>query len=198
MKRGAELLRLTVYGQPKGAGSKTAEPLGKRFKEARDADGRLILKYRHATKGTAEWMEIVEREARIAWRNAAAMDGPLWVTIDCFESRPAGHFRTGQFAHLLRPAAPAHPDTTDTHDSGKLRRAVEDALTAAGVWADDKRVVDGHDRKHYCDPESQVLEAESWREPRALIRVGRMLHATVEEAGITSPPAAGQEQLIAA
>jgi len=162
-------------------------------------DGRYLLRYRHATKGTAEWMAAVERDATIGWRGREQMDGPLWVEIDCFEARPVGHFRADG---SLRPDAPAHPDRTVTHDSGKMRRAVEDALTNAEVWSDDKRIVDGGDRKHYCDREAVVLEPEGeddrWREPRAVIRIGRMAHATVEEAGITSPPAAGQEQLLAA
>lgn len=195
MERGPEKLRLTIYGQPAGAGSKTAEPLGKRFHEARDGDGRLILKYRHATKGTAEWMAEVEKQAGIAWRGDVALEGALWVEIDCFELRPADHFLSGG---RLKPTARAHPHQTITHDSGKMRRAIEDALTNAGVWADDKRVVDGNDRKHYADPETAIFEGESWREARAVIRVGLMAAQTVEEAGITSPPPAGQEQLLAA
>lgn len=199
MERGPEIFRLTVYGQPAGAGSKTAQPIGDRFHERRDSDGRLILIYRHATKGTEKWMATVEKEAGIGWRGRGPVDGPIWVEIDCFEARPDGHFRADG---SLRPDAPAHPSRTVTHDSGKMRRAIEDALTNAEVWADDKRVVDGHDHKHYCDREAVVredeLEGDRWREPRAVVRIGRMAHATVAEAGITSPPAAGQEQLIAA
>lgn len=210
MKRGAELLRMTVYGQPAGAGSKTAEVVthgrggpivwanGPKILPGGKVIGMPMLRYRPASKFTGPWMRELEKQAEIAWRGATPLDGPLWVLVDSWESRPRGHFRTGQYAHLLKPDAPAHPDTTDTHDSGKMRRAAEDALTNARIWADDKRVVDGHDRKHYCDPEATILEGEAWREPRQLIRVGRMLHATVEEAGITSPAPAGQEQLIAA
>jgi Holliday junction resolvase RusA-like endonuclease len=199
MDRGRELFRLTVYGQPKGAGSKTAQPIGERFHERRDSDGRLILIYRHATKGTEKWMSTVEKEAGIGWAGKPPIDGPVWVEIDCFEPRPESHFRADG---SLRPNAPAFPDRTVTHDSGKLRRAIEDALTNAGVWADDKRVVAGGDRKHYTDREAAVLPSEleddRWREPRAVIRVGVMAAATVADAGITSPPAAGQEQLLAA
>lgn len=195
MERGRELFRLTVYGQPAGAGSKTAQTLGKRGAEARDSDGRIILIYRPASKFTKPWMDAVAKEAGVCWRDRVPMDGALWLLLDCWETRPKHHFRADG---TLKPDAPAHPHKTDTHDSGKMRRAIEDSLTNAAVWVDDKRVTDGHDRKHYCDQEAAVLEGESWREPRALIRVGIMKAQTVEEAGIASPPPAGQEQLIAA
>jgi Holliday junction resolvase RusA-like endonuclease len=195
MEKGRELFRLTVYGQPAGAGSKTAQPAGKRFHEARDKEGRIILIYRPASKFTKPWMDAVAKEAAVCWRDRDPMDGALWVLIDCYELRPKSHFYSDG---RLRSDAPAHPHITDTHDSGKMRRAIEDSLTNSGVWVDDKRVTDGHDRKHYCDQEWAALEGESWREPRALIRVGVMKAQTVEEAGIASPPAPGQAQLIAA
>lgn len=201
MERGPEKLRMRIFGQPAGAGSKTAEVVcrgrgrGRDKVPVLDQYGNFILRYRHATKGTAKWMALVEKEAQIAWQGLDPLDGAIWVEIDCYETRPDGHYRADG---SLRPDAPAHPHRTTTHDSGKQRRAIEDALTNVRIWADDKRVTDGHDRKHYCDQEAAVLEGESWREPRALIRVGVMAEQTVEEAGITSPPPAGQEQLLAA
>jgi Holliday junction resolvase RusA-like endonuclease len=195
MQRGSELFRLRCYGQPAGAGSKTAEVICRKGRvPVLDEHGNFILRYRHQSKKTEQWMAMVEKEARIGWPDDP-IDGPLWIEIDCYEARPDGHFRADG---SLRPDAPALPFRTMTHDSGKLRRAIEDALTNAEVWADDKRVVDGRDRKHYTDRESAVFPDESWREPRALIRVGVMLAQTVEQAGIKSPPPVGQEQLVAA
>lgn len=194
--RGQEKLRLIIPGQPKGAGSKTAEPLGKRGHEVRDAEGRLVLKYRHATKGTAEWMDLVEGVARRAWKEMATLDGPLWVAIDCYEKRPGGHFYADG---RLRPDAPMYPHSTTTHDSGKLRRAIEDAITNAQVWADDKRVVNGGDEKFYCDTPYPECE-EVYTEPCAVIRVGAMDYATVGEAveaGVMAPVAPpGQAALV--
>lgn len=192
MNLGPEKLLLTIYGQPKGSGSKTAEPLGKRGAEVRDSEGRIILKYRHATLGIKEWMEVVAKEARIAWRGLEPLSGALWLDLTCYEARPEGHYRGGS-ERLLRPEAPAYPHRTRTHDSGKLRRAIEDSLTGdegwPGVWEDDKRVIDGHDRKRYCDHGD---------EPRAVIRVGVMVAQTVADLGIPSPAPAGQERLLAA
>jgi len=187
MNLGPEKLRLICYGQPKGAGSKTAEPLGKRGAEVRDREGRIVLKYRHATLGTKDWMDAVAKEARIAWRGLGPLSGALWLDLTCYEDRPASHYRGGS-ERLLRPEAPAYPHRTRTHDSGKLRRAIEDSLTEV-VWEDDKRVIDGHDRKRYCD---------NGDEPRAVIRVGVMVAQTVADLGIPSPAPVGQEQLLAA
>lgn len=191
MDRGPMKLHLTVYGQPKGAGSKTAEPLGKRGREVRDADGRIVLKYRHATEGTEEWMLAVAKEARIAWRGLAPLDAALWIDLTCYQLRRSDHF----FADgRLKPTAPAYPHQTKTHDSGKMRRAVEDALTAdpkskwAAVWVDDKRVVEGADRKLYCDDDNP--------EPKAVIRVGAMAAQTAKDAGIVSPAPPGQVALV--
>lgn len=199
MERGPELVRLTVYGQPYGAGSKTAIPA--RYGDGRLVfkDGHLVLNYVHASEFTEPWMRAVEKSAGACWGAEPPIDGALWILIDCFEARIDGHFYADG---TLRPDAPAHPHQTKTHDCGKMRRAIEDAVTNARVWQDDKRVVDGHDRKHYCDREMVIYEKEletgGWREPRAVIRIGKMKHQTVAEAGIASPPAPGQEQLLAA
>jgi Holliday junction resolvase RusA-like endonuclease len=54
--------------------------------------------------------------------------------------RPRSHYRTGkQTLHLLRDAAPEWPHTRP--DLDKLLRAAGDALKAAGVYADDSRIV---------------------------------------------------------
>lgn len=193
MDLGPERLHLTVYGQPAGAGSKTSEPLGRVGAEVRGRNGRIVLKTRPASKFTEPWMKAVAKEARIAWRGLPPLDAALWIDLTCYERRPDGHYYQRKAGPVLRPDAPAYPHQTTTHDSGKMRRAVEDALTQdpdgkwAAVWVDDKRVVDGHDRKRYCD---------NGDEPRAVIRVGLMAVATVEEAGIVPPAPAGQVALV--
>lgn len=180
---------MTVYGQAAGSGSKSPMPLGRmvdgRFQPVFDEKGRPRFYVKPASEKTKPWMELVEYESRAAWRSRPGLDGPLWIDIDFYEKRPAAHF----FADgRLRPDAPAFPHVTTTHDSGKLRRAIEDALTNAKLWADDKRVVDGADRKFYCDAEH--------RDPRAIIRVGVMAFATVGEgvaAGHLAPSAPAEQ-----
>jgi Holliday junction resolvase RusA-like endonuclease len=185
MERGGELLRLTIYGQAAGAGSKTAEVVTKKGPGPRGRvpvlkDGHYILRYRHQSKKTEPWMRAVAREASIAWGGDDLLEGALWIDIVCYENRPDGHYRSAGGQRVLRPDAPAHPSVTTTHDSGKLRRAIEDALTGI-VWTDDKRVVDGHDRKDYIE---NIGESE----PKAVIRVGRMKAQTAAELGVVSPP----------
>lgn len=204
-ERGPVTFALRVWGQPAGAGSKTA-------RHVRRGDGSLVFKQEgfairegrvfgnpvfnmtHQSDKTEPWMELVAGAARKARADQGlkTIQGAVWIAIDCFELRPGSHFTADG---RLKIDAPAHPDQTVTHDSGKQRRAIEDALTAASIWADDKRVVDGHDRKHYCDFGSVIYEGEDWSKPRAVIRVGSMLHQTVEEAEIQSPPPPGQEGL---
>jgi hypothetical protein len=126
MDRGRELFRLTVYGTPAGAGSKTAEvithkgygrvgaALGKKLAQLGIIppgrlpvmkDGRYVLLYRHQSKKTEPWMEAVERDAQVGWRGAAAIDGAIWVEIDCFETRPTAHFRADGSLRPRRPTA---------------------------------------------------------------------------------------------
>jgi crossover junction endodeoxyribonuclease RusA len=65
-------------------------------------------------------------------------------------ARPAAHFGTGRNAHLLKPSAPARPVPKGKDDGDKLQRAVMDALTDAGMWADDSQVVEWHGSKLYA------------------------------------------------
>lgn len=62
-------------------------------------------------------------------------------------ARPKIHYRSGQFAHLLRDDAPhLHGSKPDLD---KLLRSTLDALTAAGVYADDRRVAQLYAIKTY-------------------------------------------------
>jgi Holliday junction resolvase RusA-like endonuclease len=91
------------------------------------------------------WRQAVIDEVRAA--DAARGTGltfarglPLQVDmVFCFK-RPKSHYRTGRNAHLLRDDAPAYP--SGKPDLSKLARATEDALTDAGLWADDAQVVE--------------------------------------------------------
>lgn len=53
--------------------------------------------------------------------------------------RPRSHYRTGKFANFLRDGAPSLHSTKP--DLDKLLRSTCDALTTAGVYADDSRIV---------------------------------------------------------
>lgn len=83
------------------------------------------------------------------------LDGPLLVEFAFTLARPKS-----------APKSRVHPDRMP--DLSKLIRATEDALTDAGVWADDARVVAYHQpRKVYAGgPDADALHT-----PGAVIRV---------------------------
>ena len=103
-----------------------------------------------SSKKVKPWREDV-RQATIA----AMAEHPEWspdsrhlVMHATFTlARPTSHYRTGRFSHLLRENAPAAPDVKP--DLDKLLRSTCDALTSAGAYADDSRVVVIHARKVY-------------------------------------------------
>lgn len=182
---------MTVHGQAAPAGSKTADPIMRKDAVGRivpvlDGRGRPVMRQRHASKTTKPWMNLVAQQAALLWGGKPLLGGAVWVELICFEPRPKSHYRSGQYSHLLKPDAPAYPHITKTGDSDKLRRAVQDALSGV-VYADDKLVVDGDDRKLYGPA------------AKAIIRVGLMKAQNVVELGLAEPAdPKGQESLIAA
>ena len=75
--------------------------------------------------------------------------GPVHVTVEFRFTRPASHYRTGRFSHLLRDDAPDFVITTP--DVDKTCRSTLDALTQARVITDDKLVARLIATKVYCD-----------------------------------------------
>lgn len=190
-ERGPELLRLIVPGEPAGAGSKTPMPKGRmvngRFVPVVDRVGRPIFYVKPSSEKTEPWMKLVRQyaQAQKVKLGMATLDGPLWLDCYFWEKRPGSHFYKRKSGDVLRPDAPAYPDVTETHDIDKMRRAISDSLTAAKVIADDKRVVDGVERKRYVNPGKIA---------GAVICLGRMLDATTLDAGLVESPE-GQEVL---
>lgn len=68
------------------------------------------------------------------------LDGPLVASMVFTFARPKSHYRTGRNAHLLRDGASVRP--SGLPDLSKLLRSTEDAITSAGGWRDDARVVE--------------------------------------------------------
>jgi Holliday junction resolvase RusA-like endonuclease len=123
------MIRLEVLGTPAPQGSKRAF-VGK--------SGRAqVIEQNHDR--IKSWRGAVVDAVVSAAPPGLPMSGPLQVVMVFGLRRPKSHYRTGKNAHLLRPDAPAYPQGTP--DLSKLARATEDALTDAGVWDDDARVV---------------------------------------------------------
>lgn len=119
-------LTITVYGLPAPQGSK--RHLGR---------GVLV----ESSKKVKPWREAVKAAALAVLLPAglAPLDGPLVADMVFTFTRPRSHYRTGRNAHLLRDTAPAAP--TSPPDLSKLARSTEDALTDAGAYVDDARIV---------------------------------------------------------
>jgi len=117
-----------------------------------------------SSKKVRPWRDAVRSTAALARPGLAPLDGPLRVSM-CFTFlRPRSHYRTGRNADLLRDGAPTAPQGTP--DLSKLVRSTEDALTDAGVWVDDARVVALNACKVYANEYPDALS-----KPGAVIRV---------------------------
>lgn len=91
-----------------------------------------------------KFMQIVHRAARLAWGQRELIEGAAALGVRFYFKRPKGHYRTGQYAALLRDDAPT--DHAQSPDLAKLIRSLEDALTGA-IWKDDRLVC------RYIEPE---------------------------------------------
>lgn len=124
-------------------------PIPQGSKGARAIKGRPQLFDTNAAK-LAPWRKAVHDAAVDATRYHDTITGPVRVWLRFAFERPTSHYRTGRFGHLLRDDAPHYPIGPAYGDADKLTRAVFDSLTTAGVWTDDRLVVDLRSRKFYA------------------------------------------------
>lgn len=135
---------LRIHGTPIPQGSKTANRFGH---GVRDANAATLKPWRDHVRATAE--------DRCRYHDT--ITGPVRVWVRFTFDRPRSHYRTGRNAHLLKDTAPAYPGRS-CGDVDKLQRAIFDALTDAGVWADDTQVVDVRARKFYAGEHELALD----------------------------------------
>jgi crossover junction endodeoxyribonuclease RusA len=128
-------LVFTVYGLPAPQGSK------------RHVGNGVMVE---SSKRVKPWREDIRQAALDNLEHPFA--GPVELHAHFGLPRPKSHYRTGRNADLLRDSAPRFP--AGKPDLDKLLRAVMDALTSAGAWADDAQVVCIQTTKDYVeDPE---------------------------------------------
>lgn len=157
---GEALITITVFGTPGPQGSK-------RFVGTKGGKGIML----ESSKKVKPWREAVKTAALeaslfVALQASAGtrsiFDEPLYVRMVFTFHRPRGHYRSGKNAHLLRDAAPARPHGKP--DLSKLARSTEDALTDAGIWRDDSRVVEYlRLAKVYSNEDPEALDAPGVR-----------------------------------
>jgi crossover junction endodeoxyribonuclease RusA len=135
---GDAVLTFFVAGRPAPQGSKRPGP-----------NGQMI----EASRFLPEWRRAV-RLAALRARKAASHTtwyGPVGIAMITYQERPAN------------PEDPTYPLGAPDYD--KLARAINDALTYAGVYSDDSRIVEAHEYKRWADSENP---------PGARIAVWRM------------------------
>lgn len=132
-------LEITVYGRPAPQGSKRHLGGGRMIEMSRH-----VKPWRQDVKAAAE----VEITSRPGW---LPLDEPLSVRMIFTLPKPAS-------APKRRRTWPCR-----TPDLSKLVRATEDALTDAGVWRDDARVVDLGARKVFPGEDHESLAAPGVR-----------------------------------
>ena len=125
-------MKLRVYGEPVPQGSTRAFAVRKGGRPT----GRVVVTGDNSR--TKPWRQAIV-DAALPLGAVGPARGPMSVTLVFFLSRPRSHLLTGKStAGQLSPSAPALP--IGKPDVDKLTRAVLDALTDAGVWADDAQV----------------------------------------------------------
>lgn len=153
------MLTVTVHGIPGPQGSKRARPIYKGRGVARVFTGKVAQQ--ESSGKVKPWREAVERAAA-----EAMMPGTPWrldvpLVAEFVFSLPRG--KTVRRAHHT-----VYPDLS------KLIRSTEDALTSAGVWADDARLVAYHrPRKVYVS----AADPDALDVPGAVIRVWEVTDA---------------------
>jgi Holliday junction resolvase RusA-like endonuclease len=138
-----ELLRFSVAGTPVPQGSKKAwfNPKTQRTMMTEAQGARL-----------SSWRSHITAAAMQAKADAGLTDketGPIAIRLTFKTLRGTGHYGSGRNEQQLKPSAPSYPAKAPDYD--KLARAINDALTDAGVWVDDGQVVDAHERKVWVD-----------------------------------------------
>lgn len=136
------VLAFKVTGHARPAGSKRPVLAGGRLRTV-DSSG---------PNGAAWRADIIHaaQQAMDASPLEFPLTGPLEVSLTFIIARPKGHYRTGRHAGTVKESAPPHPVTRP--DVLKLARAAEDAMEAAGVFADDAAIVTERLAKRYPLP----------------------------------------------
>ena len=143
-------IRIVVYGSPAPQGSKSFKGLAK--------SGRAILA--ESSKKVRPWRQDVKLAAEQlrAELGLAVLDEPLLVRMTFTLPKPLS-------APKRRVVFPSK-----LPDLSKLVRSTEDALTDAGIWRDDARVIECTSAKRYPGEGMDALDA-----PGCVIEIERVL-----------------------
>jgi crossover junction endodeoxyribonuclease RusA len=127
------MITITVDGKPATQGNHRVNKYGAIYE---------------TSKAIGPWREAIRAETQRACDMPLA--GPIEVKVVFRLIRPKSHYRTGRNAHLVKDGAPRYPDGKPDED--KLKRAVNDGLTAGGAFWDDAQIVHSDVWKVYAGP----------------------------------------------
>lgn len=146
----SQVVRLVVRGIPAPQGSK-------RFVGVVKGRGRMV----ESSKKVQPWRSSVKGAAEVLLNasGAAPIDGPVRLRIVFTMPAPAS----------LPKRKASHP--VRMPDLSKLVRSTEDALTEAGVWKDDSRVV-------VCEAIKTYPAATPGAHPEALVCAGAVIEVS--------------------
>lgn len=165
------MVAFTVFGIPGPQGSKKALPHSKiGAGGARYYTGKVSMI--ESSKKVKPWRAAVVEAASAAI--SEPLPGGVNVSITFYLPRPRAHYGTGRNSMVLKPSAPLYP--TVKPDVDKLVRATLDALTTAGAYGDDARVVDLHTAKRYADHREPGAYVQLM--PKANVRASGQFTAT--------------------
>ena len=144
-------LCIAVHGLAGPQGSKTAVGYGRSRKT-----GRAVPLMRESSAKVKPWRDKVQAaiQAALLTGQAQRIAGPVRADITFTMPKPVN-------APKRRRTYPAV-----TPDIDKLERSTYDAITKAGAWEDDGRVIETHSRKVYPGEHPDALD-----QPGALIRL---------------------------
>ncbi|HEL3751342.1 TPA: RusA family crossover junction endodeoxyribonuclease [Stenotrophomonas maltophilia] len=146
-------IRIVVYGSPAPQGSKAFKGTYK------GRDGLIHAKLVEASKKVRPWRQDVKLAAEQVRKalGLAVLDEPLQVRMTFTLPKPLS-------APKRRRVFPSK-----LPDLSKLVRSTEDALTDAGIWRDDARVVECAAAKRYPGEGVDALDA-----PGCVIEISRV------------------------
>lgn len=151
-------LVVIAEGEVIGQGSKTKLAHGAMV----DANAKRLRPWRDTVRIAAA--EAIHEMHPGAPRPLFPRGTPVEVAMTFTMRRPRSHYGTGRNFQALKPNAPVHH--VGFPDCDKAQRAILDALTAAGVWDDDRQAVICHGTRVYpgATPDSMDI-------PGVVIRV---------------------------
>jgi Holliday junction resolvase RusA-like endonuclease len=129
---GRKTIRIEVPGQP--------VPQPRARVSTRGGFARAYTPKDHAIHAYRQAVSLVARGRRI--------EGPVSLVVETVFERPPSHWRK----HDLKPDAPLWPRA----DGDNLLKGIADAITDAGLWADDDQVVVWSIRKRYASRSEQA------------------------------------------